>query len=63
MVGAGRTSMARGAKLKKIPLVQAFASYDGLTSAPAESGRDVGENRLDDMCIIGDAQLVRDGQE
>jgi hypothetical protein len=32
-------------------------------SAPAQSRCDVGQNRLDDMGIVGNAQLVRHGQE
>ncbi len=33
------------------------------TSAPAEPGRDVGENVLDEMSIVFDAELVGYGQQ
>ena len=38
-------------------------TYRWSTSAPTEGGRDVRENRLDNMCIVGDAQLIRDRQQ
>jgi hypothetical protein len=38
-------------------------TYPRLTSAPTKGRRDVGENRFDNMCIVGDTQLVRDGQQ
>src|ERR1700677_1069540 len=37
--------------------------FDDRAAAPAERRGDVGQNRLDDMGIIGDAELVGDGQE
>src|ERR1700684_2397365 len=39
------------------------APIRGLTSAPAESGCHVRENRLDNMRIIGDTELIRERQE
>ena len=33
------------------------------TSAPAQRRGDVGEKRLDDMRIVGDAQLIGDGDK
>ena len=36
----------------------AHAIREGVNSAPAESGGDVGQNGLHDMHIIGNAQLV-----
>src|SRR5271155_5622927 len=32
-------------------------------SAPTEGGRDVGENRLDNMGVVGDAELIRHREE
>src|SRR4051812_13382777 len=32
-------------------------------SAPAESGRDLCQDRLNDVCIIGDAELIWDRQQ
>jgi hypothetical protein len=36
---------------------------DWLVSTPAEGGSDMGQDRIDDMRIVGDAKLVRDRQE
>jgi hypothetical protein len=38
-------------------------SAAALASSPAERRGDVGQDRLNDMRIVGDAKLVRDGQE
>ena len=34
-----------------------------LVSTPTEGGSDMGQDRIDDMRIVGDAKLVRDRQE
>jgi hypothetical protein len=38
-------------------------SGDPPASAPAKPGGDLSQDRLDDMGIVGDTQLVRDGQQ
>jgi hypothetical protein len=50
-----RDNAFRGAKL--------FAGTLLLASTPAERWRDVGKNCLDDMRVVGHAQLVRNRQQ
>ena len=48
----------------RIGMPRAFVSIcQAASSAPAQGGSDVGQNRLDDMRVVGDAQLVGDGQQ
>ena len=35
----------------------------GRSSAPPQGGRDVGQDRFDHMRVVGNAQLVGDGQQ
>ena len=52
------------------PILKACCSFTRLkapaayvTSAPPQGGRDVGQNRLYDMGVVGDAELIGDRQQ